>query len=78
MLLSTNPISAGIPAGQENPIVLDMATTVAAYGKVKAKAKAGQMMPEGWMIDRQGNPLLDPKRSEEGFCCRSEGIKGMV
>lgn len=76
MLLSTNPIAAGIPAGKENPIVLDMATTVAAYGKVKAKAKAGQMMPEGWMIDRQGQPLLDPKRSEEGFLLPIGGYKG--
>jgi LDH2 family malate/lactate/ureidoglycolate dehydrogenase len=38
MLLSTNPIAAGIPAGSEPAVVLDMATTVAAYGKVKAKA----------------------------------------
>jgi LDH2 family malate/lactate/ureidoglycolate dehydrogenase len=67
MLLSTNPISAGIPAGDEPPIVLDMATTVAAYGKVKAKAKRGEQMPEGWMIDRQGKPLLDPTRASEGF-----------
>ena len=41
MLLSTNPIAAAIPAGSEPPIVLDMATTVAAYGKVKAKAAKG-------------------------------------
>jgi L-2-hydroxycarboxylate dehydrogenase (NAD+) len=67
MLLSTNPIAAGIPAQDEPPVVLDMATTVAAYGKVKAKAKRGEMMPEGWMIDRQGKPLLDPNRSNEGF-----------
>jgi LDH2 family malate/lactate/ureidoglycolate dehydrogenase len=67
MLLSTNPIAAGIPAGEEPPVVLDMATTVAAYGKVKAKAKRGEMMPEGWMIDREGKPLLDPKRANEGF-----------
>jgi L-2-hydroxycarboxylate dehydrogenase (NAD+) len=67
MLLSTNPISAGIPAGQEPPVVLDMATTVAAYGKVKAKAKRGEAMPEGWMIDRQGKPLTDPNRAGEGF-----------
>jgi LDH2 family malate/lactate/ureidoglycolate dehydrogenase len=49
MLLSTNPISAGIPTSEEPPVVLDMATTVAAYGKVKAKAKRGEMMPPGWM-----------------------------
>jgi LDH2 family malate/lactate/ureidoglycolate dehydrogenase len=67
MLLSTNPIAAGIPTADEPPVVLDMATTVAAYGKVKAKAKRGEMMPEGWMIDRQGKPLTDPKRAEEGF-----------
>lgn len=67
MLLSTNPIAAGIPTADEPPVVLDMATTVAAYGKVKAKAKKGEMMPPGWMIDRQGQPLLDPQRANEGF-----------
>jgi len=76
MLLSTNPIAAGIPAGSEPPVVLDMATTVAAYGKVKAKAKAGEPMPEGWMIDRQGKPLLDPQRADEGFLLPIGGHKG--
>jgi LDH2 family malate/lactate/ureidoglycolate dehydrogenase len=76
MLLSTNPIAAAIPAGEEAPIVLDMATTVAAYGKVKAKAQRGEMMPEGWMMDRLGQPLLDPKRSEEGFLLPIGGYKG--
>src|SRR3954464_10528162 len=54
MLLSTNPIAVAIPADKEGPIVLDMATTVTAYGKVKAKAARGELMPEGWMIDREG------------------------
>jgi L-2-hydroxycarboxylate dehydrogenase (NAD+) len=53
-----------------------MATTVAAYGKVKAKAKRGEQMPEGWMIDRQGKPLLDPKRAEDGFLLPIGGHKG--
>ena len=65
LLLSTNPIAAAIPAGREAPIVLDMATTVAAFGKVKAKAARGETMPEGWMIDREGRPLTDPKRAGE-------------
>ena len=76
MLLSTNPIAAAIPAGSEPPIVLDMATTVAAYGKVKAKAQRGEAMPEGWMIDRQGQPLTDPKRADEGFLLPIGGYKG--
>jgi L-2-hydroxycarboxylate dehydrogenase (NAD+) len=76
MLLSTNPIAAAIPAREEAPVVLDMATTVAAYGKVKAKAAKGEAMPEGWMIDRQGRPLTDPRRAEEGFLLPIGGYKG--
>ena len=76
MLLSTNPIAAAFPAGAEPPVVLDMATTVAAYGKVKAKAARGESMPEGWMIDREGRPLTDPKRAGEGFLLPIGGYKG--
>ncbi len=76
MLLSTNPIAAAIPAMEEPPVVLDMATTVAAYGKVKTKAQRGEAMPEGWMIDRQGRPLTDPARAEEGFLLPIGGYKG--
>ena len=76
MLLSTNPIAVAVPAGEEAPIVLDMATTVAAYGKVKAKAQRGESMPEGWMMDRQGRPLLDPRRADEGFLLPIGGYKG--
>lgn len=76
MLLSTNPIAVAVPAGEEPAIVLDMATTVAAYGKVKTKAQRGEMMPEGWMMDRQGRPLTDPKRASEGFLLPIGGYKG--
>ena len=76
MLLSTNPIAVGVPAGEEPPIVLDMATTVAAYGKVKTAAQRGETMPEGWMIDREGRPLTDPKRADEGFLLPIGGYKG--
>jgi LDH2 family malate/lactate/ureidoglycolate dehydrogenase len=76
MLLSTNPIAVGVPAGKEPPVVLDMATTVAAYGKVKTKAQRGEPMPEGWMIDRQGRPLTDPKRADDGFLLPIGGYKG--
>ncbi len=76
MLLSTNPIAVAIPAAKKPPIVLDMATTVAAYGKVKTAAQRGEQMPEGWMIDRQGNPLTDPSRASEGFLLPIGGPKG--
>jgi L-2-hydroxycarboxylate dehydrogenase (NAD+) len=76
MLLSTNPIAVAVPAGEEPPIVLDMATTVAAFGKVKTKAQRGEAMPEGWMVDRDGNPLTDPKRMHEGFLLPIGGYKG--
>jgi L-2-hydroxycarboxylate dehydrogenase (NAD+) len=75
MLLSTNPIAAAIPAGAEKPVVLDMATTVAAYGKVKTKALRGEAMPEGWMIDRSGKPLTDPTRAEEGMLLPLGGME---
>jgi L-2-hydroxycarboxylate dehydrogenase (NAD+) len=76
MLLSTNPIAIAVPALDEKPVVLDMATTVAAYGKVKVKAQRGETMPEGWMIDRQGRPLTDPKRADDGFLLPIGGYKG--
>jgi L-2-hydroxycarboxylate dehydrogenase (NAD+) len=76
MLLSTNPIAVGVPAGEEAPIVLDMATTVAAYGKVKTAAQRGETMPEGWMIDRMGKSLTDPKRAGEGLLLPIGGYKG--
>ena len=76
LLLSTNPIAVAIPALEEQPIVLDMATSVAAYGKVKTKAQRGEQMPEGWMIDAFGRPLTDPKRAEDGFLLPIGDYKG--
>ena len=76
MLLSTNPIACAIPGLEEPPIVLDMATTVASYGKVKLAAQRGETMPEGWMIDAEGNPLTDPNRADNGFLLPIGGYKG--
>lgn len=76
MLLSTNPIAIAAPGARHEAIVLDMATTNAAYGKVKIKAQRGEVMPEGWMMDRQGRPITDPKRASEGFLLPIGGPKG--
>ena len=75
-LLGTNPIAIAIPAGEEPPIVLDMAPTVAAFGKVRLKTQRGEEMPVGWMIDRDGKPLTDPKRAEEGLLLPIGDYKG--
>src|SRR5207245_8840196 len=66
-LLGTNPIAIAVPAEEEPPIVLDMAPTVAAFGKVRLKMQRGEEMPVGWMIGRDGKPLTDPKRAEQGL-----------
>ncbi len=75
-ILGTNPLTIAIPAGEEPPVIIDMATTVVAYGKVKTYRLAGKSMPVGWMIDRQGEPITDPNRSDEGFLLPIGGYKG--
>ncbi len=76
LLLSTNPIAIAVPAGDHPTVLLDIATTVAAYGKVKVAAQKGESIPEGWMIDRQGNPIIDPQKSAEGSLLPIGGYKG--
>jgi LDH2 family malate/lactate/ureidoglycolate dehydrogenase len=76
VLLSTNPIAIAVPASRHGAIVLDMATTNTAFGKIRLKAQRGEPMPEGWMIDREGKPLTDPKRASEGFLLPIGGPKG--
>ena len=75
-LLGTNPMAVAVPAHEESAIVLDMAPTVAAYGKVRLKAQRGEPMPVGWMIDKQGKPLTDPKRADEGHLLPIGDYKG--
>lgn len=76
-LLGTNPIAFAVPAGEEPPVVLDIATTVVSYGTVKSYRLQGKTMPEGWMIDaKTGAPLTDPARSAEGLLLPIGGYKG--
>src|SRR5690348_3197804 len=75
-LLGTNPIAVAVPALEEPPVVMDMAPTVSAYGKVRLKASRGEPMPVGWMIDKEGKPLTDPKRADEGHLLPIGEYKG--
>lgn len=76
LLLSTNPIAIAVPAGDRPVVLLDIATTVAAYGKVKLAAQKGESIPDTWMIDRNGQPLTDPRKSGEGSLLPIGGYKG--
>jgi L-2-hydroxycarboxylate dehydrogenase (NAD+) len=75
LLLSTNPIAVAVPGLNEPTVVLDMATTVAAYGKIKTHAQQGKPMPEGWMIDRDGRPFTDAKRAAEALLLPLGGME---
>jgi LDH2 family malate/lactate/ureidoglycolate dehydrogenase len=74
-LLGTNPISIAIPTG-DHPYLLDIATTVTSHGTIKVMAQAGKQMPEGWVVDLEGNPILDPARADEGYLMPIGGYKG--
>ncbi|MBI2872110.1 MAG: Ldh family oxidoreductase [Chloroflexi bacterium] len=75
--LSTNPMSVAFPAGKEEPIVLDMATTVVAGGKFRLAAKKGLPIPKEWALDRSGVPTDDPNEAiEHGFFQWAGGYKG--
>jgi LDH2 family malate/lactate/ureidoglycolate dehydrogenase len=75
-LLGTNPISIGIPAGNEPGFLLDIATTVTSHGTIKVVAQRGESMPEGWVIDQEGNPITDPHKANDGFLMPIGGYKG--
>jgi LDH2 family malate/lactate/ureidoglycolate dehydrogenase len=75
-LLGTNPIAAAFPAGDEVPFQLDIATTVASHGSIAVKEQAGESLPEGWVIDRDGNPITDPSGVDEGYLVPIGGHKG--
>jgi L-2-hydroxycarboxylate dehydrogenase (NAD+) len=66
LLLGTNPLAIGVPSGS-GPLVLDMATSIVAYGTVKKYALRGLTMPEGWFVKPEtGEAITDPNRSHEG------------
>ena len=65
-LLGTNPIAVAIPAGEEPPFVLDMATTTAANGKLEILNRKNLDAPEGWIQDKVGNPSTKTDETKKG------------
>ena len=76
LLLGTNPLAIGVPSGA-GPLVLDMATSIVAYGTVKKYALRGDTMPEGWFVDPvTGAPITDPNQSGDGILLPMGEYKG--
>jgi len=58
--ISSNPLAVAIPTGERPPIVLDMATSACAGGKLEIAVRTGSGIPEGWMVDGEGKAVTDP------------------
>jgi ureidoglycolate dehydrogenase (NAD+) len=76
-VMGTNPLAYAVPAGQEQPVFLDIATSVVAISKVIAAKTAGQPIPEGWLVDAEGNPTTDTTAyPDQGSILPMAGHKG--
>ncbi|MGE0627169.1 MAG: Ldh family oxidoreductase [Hyphomicrobiaceae bacterium] len=75
-LLGTNPVAIAVPAMDEPPVVVDMATSIAANGKIQMARQRGEMIPEGWVIDRDGKPITDPHKIDQGVLLPAGDYKG--
>lgn len=67
-MLGTNPIAIAFPAKEEPPIVVDMATCAAAYGKIEMARRRGEAIPEGWGINKYGLDTTNPDDIVAGGC----------
>jgi L-2-hydroxycarboxylate dehydrogenase (NAD+) len=65
--LGTNPLCIAVPGGQRGNIILDMATSVVARGKIQLAALEGKSIPLGWAVDAEGQPTTDPVAAAKGW-----------
>ncbi|MBQ2692154.1 MAG: Ldh family oxidoreductase [Clostridia bacterium] len=71
-----DPISYAFPSPDGVPIVLDMAPSVVPRGRLMLAINNGETIPEGWAVDKEGNPTTDPKKAWEGTLLPIGGHKG--
>ncbi|MFC4277606.1 Ldh family oxidoreductase [Achromobacter aloeverae] len=76
--IGTNPWSIAAPAGGRPPIVMDMANSGVARGKIYLANNRHESIPSHWAIDKHGNPTTDPAAALEGFILPMAGHKGYV
>ncbi|WP_211864960.1 Ldh family oxidoreductase [Neoroseomonas terrae] len=77
-LMGTNPIAAAFPRRDAPPLVIDMALSEVARGKIMVAAKEGRPIPEGWAVDAQGRPTTDAKAALAGAMLAMGGAKGAL
>lgn len=76
-IMGSNPWGFAAPAGKELPVMLDMATSTVAGGKVFAAAALGKPIPDGWLLDAEARPSRDPSIfSHAGSLTALGGYKG--
>ena len=73
--VGTNPLAISAPRNGD-PVLLDMAPSVVAMGKVILAAKLGKSIPEGWAITADGRPTTDPNEGMKGTVLPIGGPKG--
>ncbi|MFG2739890.1 Ldh family oxidoreductase [Streptomyces chartreusis] len=74
--LGTNPWSIAAPGGRYGTVVMDIANTAVARGKIYAARERGEPIPAGWAADADGVPTTDPRRAIEGLILPMAGHKG--
>jgi ureidoglycolate dehydrogenase (NAD+) len=74
--LGNNPLAVGVPRPGGRPVILDMAMSVVARGKIRAALQRGESIPETWATDAAGNPTTDPKAALDGLLLPFGGYKG--
>jgi L-2-hydroxycarboxylate dehydrogenase (NAD+) len=72
-MYGTNPIALAVPAAEERPFVMDMATSVVPRGKLEVYNRQGKPIPLGWATDERGVPTSDPARVLDNFTKRAGG-----
>jgi LDH2 family malate/lactate/ureidoglycolate dehydrogenase len=73
-MLGNNPVAYAVPAGDEEPLVLDMASGVSAWGRIGTMRMYGKKLTADWVLDEDGNPTDDPH--EANVLLPFGGIKG--
>lgn len=76
--IGTNPWSIAAPAGRHGVVVMDLANTAVARGKVYLAAERGEPIPEGWAAAPDGTPTIDPAAAIDGLIQPMAGAKGYV